>query len=137
MNRFNVGLPATELVLGVIEHLASFFAVLERSMGVSRNNRRVVKKVEYATCLLGQDDLLLRPLDSRRKVDVVSFLELLARLTSQQNVRPLVPRTLTMLVNCASATKLCASARTSSCSSWTILVLCGSLYLSLAISSDT
>lgn len=80
MDRFNVGLPATELVLGVIEHLASFFAVLERSMGVSRNNRRVVKEVEYATCLLGQDDLLLRPLDSRRKVDVVSFLELLARL---------------------------------------------------------
>jgi hypothetical protein len=42
-----------------------------------------------------------------------------------------------MLLSCASATKLCASARTSSCSSCTILVLWGSLYFSLAISSDT
>lgn len=42
-----------------------------------------------------------------------------------------------MLLSCASATKLWASARTSSCSSWTIFVLCGSLYFNFAISSDT
>ena len=80
VDRFDVGLPASELVFGVIEHLASFFAVLERLVGIARDNRRVIEEVEHAARLLGEDDLLFGALDGGRKVDVVGFLELLARL---------------------------------------------------------
>jgi hypothetical protein len=88
---------------------------------------------------LGEYNLFLGALNSRGEVDVVGFLELLTSLgsLSVQSLGYDQRGRLTILVSCASATKLWASARTSSCSSWTILVLCGSLYFSLAISSET
>jgi hypothetical protein len=87
--------------------------------------------------VFGQDNLLLGALNGSCELMVVSLLEFLPSLVHVSTHPADGTDALTMLLSCASATKLCASARTSSCSSWTILVLWGSLYFSLAISSDT
>jgi len=93
----------------------------------------------------GQDDLLLGALDGGEELGVVGFLEFLARLFFVYRSFSNPPRgnlvvrdggvKHTTFVNCASATRFSASARTSSCSSTTSLGLSGSLSFSLAISS--
>ena len=49
-------------------------------MGVAWNDRTVIKEVQNATRMLGKQDLLLSALYGCSEVNVVGFLELLARL---------------------------------------------------------
>ena len=82
MDRLEVRLPVAEQVFGNVEDLAASFDVLEDGVCIPWYNGRVVKEVEHAACLLGEDNLFLSALNSRSEVDVVSFLELLASLES-------------------------------------------------------
>lgn len=133
----NNQLVTAEVVFGIIENLPCYIPLRKCRTSIPWHNRSVVNQIQEATGMLGQDDLLLCPLDGSCKMMVVRLLELLSSLKSQRVERKPRRKRHTILLSCASATRLWASARTSSCSSCTIFVLCGSLYLSLAISSET
>lgn len=82
MYRLEVRLPVAEQVFGNVEDLAASFNVLEDGVCIPWYNGRIVKEVEHAACLLGEDNLFLGALNSRSEVDIVGFLELLASLGS-------------------------------------------------------
>lgn len=56
--------------------------ILKGLVVVSGDDGRVVKEIEDATSLFGQDDLFLSSLNCGGEMDVVGFLELLASLYS-------------------------------------------------------
>lgn len=78
MNWVNIALPGTEIRLSIRHCLLQLIAVGEGLSLFSRYDRCVVEQVDDMTSLLGQNDLLLRPLDNGCGVDIVCFLELLA-----------------------------------------------------------
>ena len=135
------GCPFSEILFGVVEDLARLVRVFEGGARVAWDDGGVVEEVEEAAAVAREEDLFLGALDHGGEVDVVGFFELLAGLFGGVGLVVLHPLVegeggLTMLVSWASATRFCASARTSSCSRVTSLVLCGSLYLSFWISSE-
>jgi hypothetical protein len=80
MDRLEVRLPVAELVFGSVEDLTARFDVLEDGVCIAWYDWGVIKEVEHAASLLGEDDLFLGALDSGGEVDVVGFLELLTSL---------------------------------------------------------
>lgn len=80
MDRFEVWLPISKFVLGVVEHLTSFFGMRKGRVRVTWDYRSVVDQVQNSTSLLGQDDLFLGALNCSSKVDIVGLLEFLAGL---------------------------------------------------------
>ncbi len=73
-------LPVAEVVLGVVQNLAGLGSVVVDGLGVTGDNRSVVKKLQQAATVLGQDNLLLGTLNSGGELGLVGFLELLASL---------------------------------------------------------
>lgn len=51
-----------------------------RGAGVTRDNRTIIEKMQEATTVLGENDLLLSALNSSSKFGLVCFLKLLAGL---------------------------------------------------------
>lgn len=76
----SLGLPVAEVVLGVVQNLAGLGSVVVDGLGVTGDNRSVVKKLQQAATVLGQDNLLLGTLNSGGELGLVGFLELLASL---------------------------------------------------------
>jgi hypothetical protein len=72
--------PCLQLLLGIVEDLAGFADVRERLAYIAWNNWSVIKVVQEASPVLGEDDLLLGTLDGCGEMEVVGFLELLACL---------------------------------------------------------
>ena len=77
---FNVRTPIPQVFFRLIEDLACRLLSFECWMGVAWNDRTVIKEVQNATRMLGKQDLLLSALYGCSEVNVVGFLELLARL---------------------------------------------------------
>lgn len=126
-------LPRLQFLLSIIEDLSSLVGMSEWVTLITRHDGGVIQVVQQSAAVSGKDDLLLGPLNGGRKVKVISLLQFLAGLW---RISTLLVRVegeidgLTIFVNCASATRFCASARTSSCSKVTSFALDGSLYFS-------
>lgn len=137
LDGFQVRLPCLQLLFGVGKDLSGLIDVGKGLAHIARHDGSVVEQVQQASAVFGQDELLFRSFDGGREMHIIGLLDLLTGLAS--TVRKFFFHTLilslTMLVSCASATRFCASARTSSCSKVTNLGLEGSLYLSFWISS--
>jgi excinuclease UvrABC helicase subunit UvrB len=73
-------LPVAEVILCVVEDLAGLVTVGIRGAGVTRDNRTIIEKMQEATTVLGENDLLLSALNSSSKFGLVCFLKLLAGL---------------------------------------------------------
>jgi hypothetical protein len=111
-------LVVAKVIFSVVENLPGVLCACKRRVQISRNNGRVIDEIEEAAGMLSQNDLLLSTLNCCCEVGVVCLLEFLTSLCVINLLLELhCLATLTMLVSCASATKLWASARTSSCSS--------------------
>ena len=63
-----------------MEDLARLVSVLERGPGVAWDDGGVIKEVQDAAAVAGQEDLLLGALDDGGEVDVVGFFQLLTGL---------------------------------------------------------
>lgn len=72
--------PVAQVILGVIENLSRLLSVVIRGTLVARYDRSIIEEVKKPSAVLGQDDLLLGPLNSCRELGFVRFLELLASL---------------------------------------------------------
>lgn len=72
-------LPRSQTLFGVIERLSRGFSVGVRWALLAGHDGRVVEQVDELARLGREQDLLLGALDDGRGVDIVGFLELLAR----------------------------------------------------------
>ena len=72
-------LPRSQTLFGVIERLSRGFSVGVRWALLAGHDGRVVEQVDELARLGREEDLLLGALDDGCGVDVVGFLELLAR----------------------------------------------------------
>lgn len=77
---FELWLPLSKIVFGVVENLASLMAVLEDGASVTWNDGSIIEKVQETTAVAGENDLLLGALDGCSEFGGVCFLELLATL---------------------------------------------------------
>jgi len=76
-----LGAPVTQVVLGVVEDLASLGAVGVCRARVAGNDGRVVQEPQQAAAVAGQDDLLLCALDDGGELGLIGLLQLLTGLT--------------------------------------------------------
>lgn len=72
-------LPASKVLLSLVEDFSCSLPVLERVVAISGYDRSIVEQVQQLSCVLSQQDLLLGTLDDGSGVNVISLLELLAR----------------------------------------------------------
>lgn len=83
---------ALEIILGIVEHLASSVPVLVGVPGVTRRNRRVVQEVQQAPAVLGEDDLLLGAFNDGSEFGLVGLLQLFTSLLSCQQTSPTITK---------------------------------------------
>lgn len=83
MDRFAGSFPGTKFLFGIIEDLSSGILMLIRPTRITRDNRSVIKTVEQTASMARKDDLLFRPLNYSRQMNVISLLELCSRLGSK------------------------------------------------------
>lgn len=74
VDRLNARFPLTEIILSILEDLASQGLMVIRLACITRNNGGVVNVVEQATSMAGQNGLLLGALNNSRQVDIIGLL---------------------------------------------------------------
>ena len=72
-------LPCPQTLFGIVERLSRGLSVGVRRALLARHDGSVVEQVDELAGLGCEQDLLLGALDDGRGVDIVGFLELLAR----------------------------------------------------------
>lgn len=70
----------TEIILGILEDLASQGLMVICLTCITRNNGSVINVVQQATSMASQNGLLLGALNNGRQVDIIGLLQLLASL---------------------------------------------------------
>lgn len=69
-----------EIILSILEDLASQGLMVIRLACIARNDGSVVNVVEQATSMASQNGLLLGALNNGRQVDIIGLLQLLTSL---------------------------------------------------------
>lgn len=87
-----VGLPVLEVVLGIVQDLPGLRAVEIRPALFTWHDGAVVKELQEAAAVAGEDDLLLGALNGGEKLGVIGLLEFLASLDIYVSATPQVPR---------------------------------------------
>lgn len=68
-----IWLPVFQIVLGIIKDLTSLARVLEGGPDVARDNGSVIKEVQKATTVAGEDDLLFGAFDGGGEFGGIGF----------------------------------------------------------------
>lgn len=76
----DVKTPFAQVLLGIIEDLASLVAVHELRASVARNDRCVIEEVQKTTAVTGENDLFFGALDGSGELCGVGLLKFLASL---------------------------------------------------------
>lgn len=76
----NLKAPVTKVLLSIVENLACLVAMVEHWTGITWDNWSVIEKVQEATSVASEDDLLLSTLDGSSKFSGICLLELLSGL---------------------------------------------------------
>lgn len=79
-DRLEMGLPALQLGLRVVQDIASLSSLGERLSHVSWHDGSVIKKIEQLSAVSGENDLLLGSLNRSGEVEVEGFLNFQASL---------------------------------------------------------
>jgi hypothetical protein len=106
LNGLHVQLVVAKISLCVVEDLTSDLHAIERGMGVPWHDRGIVDEIQESTGVFGQDDLFLGALDGGCELKVVGLLEFLPCLVHVSTHLLDDTDSLTMLLSCASATRL-------------------------------
>ena len=80
IDRLHARFPMTEIILSILEDLASQGLMVIRLACIARNDGSVVNVVEQATSMASQNGLLLGALNNGRQVDIIGLLQLLTSL---------------------------------------------------------
>ncbi len=86
-----LGLPVTQIILGVVQNLAALRCVLVRRALGAGDYRRVIEQLQEPLAVTGQDGLLLGTLDGGCELGCVSLLQFLPGLESVRSVSPVPP----------------------------------------------